>query len=166
MEELARIVHEKDINAFKGLKEEISEFSKIFFDLTGLSLNEVERNRSNYGRNELPHVQPKRFIQFVWEASQDKILILLAVSAVVSLVVHFRNGGWIEGVAILTAVVIVILVNSVNDWKKELLFRSLLQVSQDGIRVKVKRSNVFDLIPVRDLVLFDLIQLEPGVRIF
>lgn len=165
MEELARIVHERDLESFKGLKGENSEISRIFNNFDGLSLNEVERNRETYGRNELPKVRPKRFIEFVWEASQDRILILLSVSAVISLVIHFKNNGWVEGVSILIAVLIVVLVNAINDWKKDLLFRSLLQVSKDGMRTKVKRSGVSDLIAVTDLTVFDLIHLEPGVRI-
>lgn len=164
MAELGRIVHERDLDALKRLKNENPDFCSIFTNLEGLSLNVVERNREIYGRNELPQVPPKRFIEFVWEASQDRILILLAVSAVISLSVHFENGGWIEGAAILIAVIIVVLVNAINDWKKELLFRSLLQVSKDGMKTKVKRSGVSDLIPVQDLTVFDLIQLEPGVN--
>jgi len=38
------------------------------------------------------------------------------------------NHGWIEGVAILIAVVIVVLVTAFNDWSKEKQFRGL-QVS-------------------------------------
>lgn len=164
MDELVRIVHERDLQALKRLNSENSDFSAIFNNSQGLSLNEVERNREIYGRNELPEVPAKRFIEFVWDASQDRILILLAISAGISLTVHFKNGGWIEGVAILIAVIIVVLVNAINDWKKELLFRSLLQVSKDGIKAKVRRSGVSDLIPVKDLTVFDIIQLEPGVK--
>lgn len=166
IEELGRIVHEKDLDALKEMKvkNNISFESEIFENLEGLSLNEVERNRQIYGLNILPKQRKKLFVEFLWEASQDKILILLSFAAIISLLVHFRNGGWIEGVAILVAVLIVILVNSVNDWKKDLLFRSLTDKSLDGMRVKVKRSDNFDLINTRNLTLFDLIQLEPGVK--
>lgn len=162
--ELGRIVHERDLNRLEQLKQENAELSPVLNNLEGLSLNEVERNRELYGRNVLPQVRQKLFLEFVWDASQDRILILLAVAAVISLAVHFRNGGWVEGVAILLAVVIVVLVNAVNDWKKDLMFRSLNQKSKEGMKAKVKRSNVSDLIPVQDLVIFDIIQLEPGVR--
>ena len=161
VEELGRIVHERDLNKFK----EIQSDAKLFkVNLEGLSLNEVERNRQIYGLNVLPKVRQKHFLEFVWDASQDKILILLAVSAVVSLSVHFENGGWIEGVAILLAVVIVVLVNAVNDWKKDLLFRALNQKSKEGMKTKVKRSGISDLISNQDLTIYDIIQLEPGVK--
>lgn len=159
--ELGRIVHERNLDAFKRIKAENAD---IFDNSEGLSLNEVERNRELYGRNVLPQVRQKRFLEFVWEAAQDRVLILLAVAAGISLAVHFRNGGWIEGAAILLAVVIVVLVNAVNDWKKDLLFRSLNQKSKEGMKAKVERSGVSDLVSVQDLVLFDIIQLEPGVK--
>lgn len=162
--ELGRIVHERDLVSLERLKSENSEIASFLSSSEGLSLNEVERNRELYGRNVLPQVRQKLFLEFVWEASQDRILMLLAVAAVISLAVHFQNGGWIEGVAILLAVVIVVLVNSVNDWKKDLLFRSLNRKSKEGMKTKVKRSNVSDLISVQELVIFDIIQLEPGVR--
>lgn len=163
IQELGRIVHERDLESLNKLKANGEESNSVYGKLEGLSFNEVERNRQVYGLNVLPKVRQKLFLEFVWDASQDKILILLAVAAGISLVVHFRNGGWIEGVAILLAVVIVVLVNAVNDWKKDLLFRSLSQKSREGMKTKVRRSDNFDLINATSLTLFDLIQLEPGV---
>lgn len=160
VEELGKIVHERDLNSLKEVQKN-SETFKINFE--GLSLNEVERNRQIYGLNVLPAVRQKRFLEFVWDASQDKILILLAVSAGISLLVHYKNGGWIEGVAIMLAVVIVVLVNAINDWKKELLFRALNQKSKEGMKTKVKRSGISDLISNQELTMYDIIQLEPGV---
>ena len=161
--ELGRIVHERDLEAYNG--EEVKKFLKgIKEKEEGLTMNEVESNRQIFGTNVLPKVRQKLFIEFVWDASQDKILIMLAVSAVVSLIVHFKNGGWIEGVAILIAVTVVILVNAVNDWKKDLLFRSLNDKSRADMRTAVIRSGISDLISVQDLTVFDLIKLEPGVK--
>lgn len=160
-EELGKIVHERDLNSLNKIRENSSVFN---INLDGLSMNEVERNRQVYGLNILPKVRQKFFIEFVWEASQDKILILLAASAGISLLVHFKNGGWIEGAAIMLAVVIVVLVNAINDWKKELLFRALNQKSKEGMRTKVKRSGISDLVSNQDLTIYDIIQLEPGVR--
>jgi len=160
VEELGRIVHERDLNSLKEIKKNYEIFQVNF---EGLSLNQVERNRQIYGLNVLPIVRQKGFLEFVWEASQDKILILLAVSAGISLLVHFDNGGWIEGVAIMLAVVIVVLVNAVNDWKKDLLFRALNQKSKEGMKTQVKRSGISDLISNQELTIYDIIQLEPGV---
>ncbi|SPC62243.1 related to putative calcium P-type ATPase NCA-2 [Ustilago sp. UG-2017b] len=102
-----------------------------------------------FGRNLLPERKSNSLLLLMWLALQDKILILLCVAAVVSLAlgiytkfgvppeqVSCVRGGieticqiesyeWVEGVAILVAIVIVDLVGSVNDYQKELQFKKL-----------------------------------------
>ena len=162
VKELGRIIHEKDLEALKNNNNKICKL--LSESLDGLSMNEVERNRNLYGSNLLPKLRQKGFLEFLWDASQDRILVLLAGSAIISLIVHFKNNGWIEGMAILLAVTIVVLVNAINDWKKDLMFRSLNQKSREGMKSRVIRAGNSDLISVQDLVIYDLIQLEPGVR--
>lgn len=50
---------------------------------------ELERRRAFYGRNEIPPHPPKGFLTLVWEALQDVTLIILLVSAIVSLALSF-----------------------------------------------------------------------------
>lgn len=63
------------------------------------------------------------------EAFEDKILRILCLSAIVSLLIGIlENGwqeGWIEGSAILVAVVIIVTVTSGNNYMKEKQFRKL-----------------------------------------
>lgn len=60
---------------------------------------------------------------------QDPTLIFLTVAAFISLAigvfVEQRPFGWLEGVAILMAVVVVVTVGAVNDYQKEKQFRDL-----------------------------------------
>lgn len=53
------------------------------------SEEELERRRAVYGRNEIPPHPPKGFLTLVWEALQDVTLIILLVSAIVSLALSF-----------------------------------------------------------------------------
>lgn len=46
---------------------------------------------------------------------------------------------WVEGVAIIVAVLIVVLVGSINDWQKEKQFRKLNAKKEDRY-VKVKQA--------------------------
>lgn len=50
-----------------------------------------------------------------------------------------RSQGWIEGVAILTAVLIVAVVTATNDYTKEQQFRKLNAINND-ITVKVRET--------------------------
>ncbi len=66
----------------------------------------------------------------MWGAVQDPTLIILIVAAIISLVFgltfsDFNDLEWVEGVAILASVVIVVLVASINDYQKEQQFKDL-----------------------------------------
>ncbi|KAJ3335189.1 hypothetical protein HDU93_006221, partial [Gonapodya sp. JEL0774] len=132
------------------------------------------RRRQLFGENRLPGVKPKSIFVLMLEAFKDKILILLSVAAIVSLAVGlFQDFGptakdngepkthWIEGVAIIIAVIIVVLTGSINDWQKEKQFRKLSD-KKDERQIKVIRGGETVLISVFDLVVGDICLLEPG----
>uniref|UniRef100_A0A8R1I6B5 Cation_ATPase_N domain-containing protein n=1 Tax=Caenorhabditis japonica TaxID=281687 RepID=A0A8R1I6B5_CAEJA len=50
---------------------------------------ELEKRRNVFGANEIPPHPPKCFLQLVWEALQDVTLVILLVSAIVSLALSF-----------------------------------------------------------------------------
>ncbi|KAI9270351.1 PMCA-type calcium-translocating P-type ATPase [Phascolomyces articulosus] len=130
-----------------------------------------------YGANILPDIKSKSIFQLMWMAFQDKTLILLTVAAIVSLGVGLyediavpeydafgnRIPGvkWVEGVAIIVAVLIVVLVGSVNDFQKERQFRKLNAKKEDRV-VKATREGVIGMISVRDVQVGDILHLEPG----
>lgn len=68
---------------------------------------------------------------------------------------------WVEGVAIIVAILIVVLVGSVNDYQKELQFRKLNAKKEDR-KVKVIRDGSERLLTVYDVVVGDICVLEPG----
>lgn len=90
-----------------------------------------------FGENVLPEKKAKSIFQLMWIAFNDKILILLSFAAVISLglglyqtfgVVHTDGAAkveWVEGVAIMVAILIVVLVGAGNDWQKERQFVKL-----------------------------------------
>ncbi|KAI1494956.1 hypothetical protein F5X96DRAFT_422518 [Biscogniauxia mediterranea] len=132
----------------------------------------VDRKRV-YKDNRLPEKKGKSYLQLVWITYNDKVLILLSVAAIVSLAVGLYQtfGGehvdgepsveWIEGVAIIAAIVIVVLVGSLNDWQKERQFANLNKKKQDRY-VKAVRSGKTVEISVYDVMAGDVLHLEPG----
>lgn len=85
--------------------------------------------------NVLPMKYAKSIWTLMWEQYQDKILLLLTGAAVISLGLGIYESvtadhgpdsppsvDWIEGVAIVVAIIIVVLVGSLNDWQKERQF--------------------------------------------
>ncbi|WFD42191.1 P-type Ca(2+) transporter [Malassezia psittaci] len=140
-----------------------------------------------YGRNVLPERKSKSLLTLMWLALQDRILILLIVAAIVSLALGLYtdlgpNGpekvacahpppgqdrcdppkvDWVEGLAILVAVVIVDLVGSLNDWQKERQFRSL-DAKKEQRDVTVLRNGAKHQVDVHDVLVGDIVFFEPG----
>lgn len=136
-------------------------------DQSGLSAEELDKinDRSDFfGKNILPKPPSKTFMKLVMEALEDPTLIMLCISAAVSLVLGLIENpatGWIEGTAILIAVVIVVLVGSINDYQKERQFRKLNDKKQDR-DVSVIRCGEERTINVAMLQVGDLLQIATG----
>ena len=85
-----------------------------------------------FGENQIPPPKRKTFLRLLWDAYNDKIMILLTIAAVISLslgVYEAASGqsqvDWIEGVAICVAILIVVAATAGNDWQKERQFAKL-----------------------------------------
>ena len=120
--------------------------------------------------NRLPEKKPKSFLQLAWMAYKDKVLLLLSVAAAVSLAVGIYQAltvkgeapvQWVEGVAIITAIFIVVLVGTANDYQKELQFVKLNK-KKDERKVRIIRSGRSREISVHDVLVGDVMHLEPG----
>jgi len=146
---------------------------------TGLPLNRDGENlyadrEAVYGRNVLPETKSKSLLELMWIALHDKIMIILSIAAIVSLSIglyeDFGPGNekndepkvhWIEGVAILISVFIVITAGSINDYQKEKQFRAL-NAKKDDRKVKALRGGESVMISVFDVQVGDVLLLEPG----
>ncbi|CAI5448926.1 unnamed protein product [Caenorhabditis angaria] len=139
---------------------------------------ELENRRNVFGANEIPPHPPKCFLQLVWEALQDVTLVILLVSAIISLALSFyrppeeeggggnddgeHDAGWIEGVAILISVVVVVLVTALNDYTKERQFRGLQAKIETEHRFFVIRGGQSIQVVVNELVVGDIAQIKYG----
>ena len=103
----------------------------------------------------------------MWDALQDTTLIILMVAAVISLVFGLTftppsELEWIEGVAILVTVAIVVFVASFNDYQKEKQFKALQAKQEQTQYVEVIRNGQQDAISAFDLVVGDVLLFSPG----
>ncbi|KAI9497728.1 hypothetical protein BDB00DRAFT_919049 [Zychaea mexicana] len=135
------------------------------------------QRKAVFGRNVLPCVQHKSLLRLIWTSLQDKTLILLIVAAVISLTVgiyedlttvEYDSSGnripgvkWVEGMAILFAIILVVLVGSINDLQKEKQFRRL-NAQKEHRHIDVIRSGNVQLISVYDIQVGDVVRLVPG----
>ncbi|EPS35998.1 hypothetical protein H072_10422 [Dactylellina haptotyla CBS 200.50] len=129
--------------------------------------------------NRLPEKKSIPLWMLMWNAYKDEILLLLTGAAIISLALGLyetfrshpapqpgetptvKGADWIEGVAIIVAIVIVVLVGAVNDYQKERQFVKLNR-KKDSREIKVIRSGKSVLISVYDLMVGDIVHIEPG----
>ncbi|KRY21227.1 Plasma membrane calcium-transporting ATPase 3 [Trichinella patagoniensis] len=155
-------------------------FGVAFEIAMGLCLSDpsdIERRRQIFGANYIPPQKPKAFFQLVWEALQDITLIILVAAAIISLGLSFyspphdsefggddseQQASWIEGLAILVSVVVVVLVTAGNDYTKERQFRGLQQKIEHEHKFSVIRNGEQTQIFVTDLVVGDICMVKYG----
>ncbi|KAL2846879.1 hypothetical protein BJY01DRAFT_213140 [Aspergillus pseudoustus] len=121
-----------------------------------------------FGTNALPDAPQKSFARLLWDAYNDKIIILLTIAAVVSLSLGIYEAAagqsqvdWIEGVAVCVAIIIVVSVTAGNDWQKQRQFAKLNKRKLDR-EVRVIRSGHTVRIHISSLTVGDIVHLEPG----
>ncbi|KAG6909855.1 hypothetical protein DXG01_014883 [Tephrocybe rancida] len=131
-----------------------------------------ERKRV-YGPNILPLRSSKSLASLMRFAFKDKVLVLMSIAAFISLALRlFQDYGtpfpegepptdWVEGLAIMVAIAIVVVVGSLNDWQKERHFKRLNDKKEDR-GVKVIRNGIECMINIKDVVVGDIALLEPG----
>lgn len=117
-----------------------------------------------YGANVLPKKKSRSLFGLMWDALHDKTLIMLIISAGVSLSIGMAQEpehGWVEGTAILIAVALVVMVGSLNDWSKEKQFQKLNNKKTER-NIGVLRDGTKQQISIFDLVVGDVLIIETG----
>ncbi len=99
-------------------------------------------------------------------------MIILIFAGVFSIIInpivesHERSTAWIEGFAILVAVVVVIVVTAYNDLQKEKEFQKLNELAENGKVVAVIRDGKLNnQMMIQDVQCGDLLVLQGGIEI-
>ena len=140
--------------------------------------------RRIFGDNRLPTKKSLSIWRLFLNAYNDRILIILTIAAIISLALgvyeavgqphnnssnEARKTGqssgpsldWVEGLAIEIAVIIVVLVTGLNDYRREKQFVAL-NAKKDDRLVKAVRSGKSVQISVFDVMVGDVLHLESG----
>ncbi|CAI0442213.1 unnamed protein product [Linum tenue] len=137
---------------------------------TGVSPDEADMlNRKNvFGANTYPRRKGRSFLRFLWEAWQDLTLIILMVAAVLSLALGIKTEGikegWYDGASIYIAVILVIVVTAVSDYRQSLQFQNLNDEKRN-IQLEVMRGGRAVKTSIFDIVVGDIIPLRIGDQV-
>lgn len=130
--------------------------------------NSVNIRSQLYGTNQLTKQDAATFLQLCWIELQDFMLRILIVCSLISIIVglifEFEENGWIDGLAILVAVSIVVLVGGVNNYSKEKQFRIMESESEKKMTI-VLRNGIEKEVSFTDIVIGDLIVLRAGYTV-
>ena len=154
-----------DIRFFE--KKSVSELVQDLKTDTDNGISSFDGRIEAFGSNKV-FVEPvPHFCSYVWEALKDLMVRILIVAAIVSIVLGCTfsedpSKDWIDGVSIVVAVLVVVLVGSITDYQKELKFHELNEVQAEGTKYKVIRNGQPEDLIGDDLVVGDLIMINYG----
>lgn len=126
------------------------------------------KRRSVFGSNTYPQKKGRSFWMFLWEAWQDLTLIILMIAAVASLALGIKTEGikegWYDGGSIAFAVILVIVVTAISDYRQSLQFQNLNEEKRN-IHLEVTRGGRRVEVSIYDLVVGDVVPLNIGDQV-
>ena len=118
-----------------------------------------------YGNNKPEEKKGISYWEIIWDGLHDLTLIILIIAAIVSIILGIYSegiqSGWLDGAAILFAVVIVLNVTAINDLQKDKQFRQLNAINNRR-SIKVRRDGKMVTVVTDDLVVGDIVQISAG----
>ena len=128
----------------------------------GLSSESVLTMREQHGRNELtPPRRTPLWIQFLSKFNDPIIRILLVAVFISAIVAVVEGGSLIDTIGIVMAVLLATGISFFTEYRSNREFEALNAMREDT-GIKVIRDDRAATVPMRDLVVGDLILLEAG----
>lgn len=127
----------------------------------GLSWQEADESRRKYGRNLLTpprHVSPWKLY---FDKYRDPIIQILLVAAGLSLALAFIENDFIETIGILIAIFLATTISFYFEYDASKKFNVLAAIGEEQ-PVKVRRSGKVMEIPLKDVVVGDIVLIEAG----
>ncbi|KAM0674043.1 plasma membrane calcium [Gurleya vavrai] len=157
-----------ETNEADMLHEEILRSEFPLWNELSLPKKYKKYNEFIYGRNEIEYNNQKSLKEIILNNMKDKTLALLFFASLMSLFVggykvieEHEKYAWIEGTSILLAVVIIILIGTINEYSQKKLFFKLDKKKQTH-NVKIFNNYTLDTKNSTDLIVGDVIYFEPG----
>jgi calcium-translocating P-type ATPase len=132
------------------------------FSYPGLSDNAVSESRKIYGANVVTTQEAEGFFDKLRTNLKDPIIVILIVALAVTVFLAAMGfAPWYEGLGIAFAVVMATLIATWSEYSNENEFQRLLEEASK-VKVKVFRNSTMVEILIDDLVVNDLVLLQPG----
>jgi Ca2+-transporting ATPase len=142
----------------------VHDFQVATAKLTGLSAAEVEQRRRQFGHNVLTPPARDPWWKLFLEKFDDPVIRILMIAAVIAIGVGAVHGEYLEGIGIITAVLLATSLAFINEYKANKEF-DILNTVNDDVPIKVIREARFTAVPRKDIVVGDLVLIEAGEEV-
>eukprot|EP00834_Sanchytrium_tribonematis_P001579 NODE_40_length_35084_cov_0.543519.p3 type:complete len:923 gc:universal NODE_40_length_35084_cov_0.543519:31963-29195(-) len=147
----------------------------------GLKIGKIEENLNTFGSNVLPKRKSDGFFKLLQAGFQDRIIQILSIASIISLgtglyeyFVYHVDLAYVEGLAIIVTIFLVLFINAYQDYQKERQFEFLSSQNDSNLKATVfrihcdgdvennRQSIQASHIPVSELVVGDVIKIQNG----
>ncbi|CAN1137157.1 Calcium-transporting ATPase 12, plasma membrane-type [Linum perenne] len=168
---LAEMVKEKDKVSLRSLGGVRGIAASLGTDdsMSGVSSSNVEKRKEMFGSNTYPKAPSKGLISFMLEAVNDTTILILLACAALSLGFGIKQDGlkegWYEGGSIIVAVMLVVIISALSNYRQGRQFEKLSKIGNDiGVEV-VRDGGRRQKVSIFDVVVGDIVCLKIGDQI-
>lgn len=135
------------------------------YTFEGLSSQQAESQRKNFGSNEISVQKKEGFFDKLITNFKDPIIIILCIALLILVVLSFFGvTEWYEAMAIAVAVLLATLVSTYSEFKNESSFQKL-QEEASRITCNVFRNGHLVRLPIGEIVVSDIVLLQLGDKV-
>ena len=127
----------------------------------GLNTEEVKNSRALNGSNIMTPPKRDPWYVLLLEKFKDPLIQILSIAAIVSLVLGFIKGEFLEPIGIIAAISLAVTIGFWNEWSAQKKF-DIMNICEDDTLHKVYRCSEVVEIPRKDIVVDDLVIIEAG----
>ncbi|PRQ36180.1 putative calcium-transporting ATPase [Rosa chinensis] len=169
---LTELVKAKDLNQLhelggaQGVAKALE--TDVEHGIHGEDAEDILKRIEAFGSNTYKRPPKKGFFHFVWEAFKDLTILILLGCAALSLGFgikeHGLKEGWIDGGSICLAIILVISVSAISNYRQSIQFDKLSKVS-NNLQIEAVRKGRRQQISIFDIVVGDVICLKIGDQV-
>ena len=130
----------------------------------GLTDKEVLASREKHGINSISRKKRHGFWYNFGASFGDPVIKILLAALAINILFIAQNSNWFESAGIALAILLATLVSTLSEYGSESAFEKL-QEEAGKIRCRVLRAKGTVELPIDEIVVGDLVRLQPGDRV-
>jgi Ca2+-transporting ATPase len=137
---------------------------------TGLTEKQVIQNQKKYGRNQFSPGEKISLGKKILESLKEPMIFILLIAALITIGINIYkefqglHAEFTESIGILVAIIISVSIKIIMEGRSEKSFEALNNISED-LKVKIIRNGVLQYVHKKDVVVGDIIKIEPGDKV-